>query len=847
VYAALIAFTLIVTATMAYALRDRSRVTRRHWPLANASLRLELEATTAHGLLDEMLASNRHESADGVWRHFDLAEWYAKAMLEGGDRPPDCIPSAINPELRARLQAILPRLAEARAAAQARWEAHRAHGDASAADERCARAQEEVRQLAEGISATLRQSIAGNVDSFVRLQTALIASIVLLAVLLALVFHRHVDEGRQAEQALNESEARYRETMAASLAGIYIADAERFHYVNPAMTRLFGCTAEEMMNELAPPDMVAPEERERLRSSTMRRLSGKPGEPCEIRCRRKDGTLFDAIIWGAPITFRGRDASVGTVIDITDRKRAEDARKESEQRFRLLAQNIPGAIYLCKHNDRYTMLYLNDHVEKLTGFPKEDFLSDRRCLVDLFHPDDSAGIFEKVNRAVSLRQPFELLYRIRHRHGDWRWVEEQGTGVWSKDDRELLYLEGLMTDVTERENHAEQRRRLEERIRQSQKLESLGVLAGGIAHDFNNLLVGVLGHAELARMELPADSPVLKTIGHIERAAQRAADLARQILAVSGKGRFLTEWVDVSALVESMSPTLKAAVSGPAELQMRLGKNLPALRANADQLRQMITHLVDNACDALHGRPGVITVATGGMEADHEYLTETLLDDGLPAGYYVYIEVTDSGEGMDRDTVERVFDPFFTTKFTGRGLGLPAVLGIVRGHKGALRVTSAAGVGTTVRALLPRPATMEENPTSTEGGVEMGSERKRGALTILVADDEEIVRTVAQMALERYGYHVLTADDGEETVRVFRENACDISAVLLDLTMPKVGGEEAFRRIREIRADVPVLLSSGYDEQESTDQFAGQGLAGFVQKPYRPQELIQRLRAVLPP
>jgi PAS domain S-box-containing protein len=385
-------------------------------------------------------------------------------------------------------------------------------------------------------------------------------------------------------------------------------------------------------------------------------------------------------------------------------------------------------------------------------------------------------------------------------------------------------------------------RRLEEKLQQSQKLESLGVLAGGIAHDFNNLLVSILGNAGIALMELPPESPARPAIEDMQTASLRAADLTKQLLAYSGKGRFVITRLDLGRLVEEMSHLLTAVIAKGVVLKFRFMANLPPVEGDAAQLRQVVMNLVTNASDAIGERSGIITIATSVVHADRGYLADTYVDDDLGSGYYVSLEVSDTGAGMTPETRARIFDPFFTTKFAGRGLGLAATLGILRAHKGAIKVYSEPGRGSTFKVLIPAADTPTRIDTPHSP---MVAPRVTDGALVLVVDDEEGVRNVTHRVLERAGYRVICADDGRTGIEAFERQPQAIALVVLDVTMPHIGGEEAFRRIRRIRADVPVLLSSGFSEQEATSRFAGKGLAGFLEKPFMPQTLIDKVAAAL--
>jgi len=370
------------------------------------------------------------------------------------------------------------------------------------------------------------------------------------------------------------------------------------------------------------------------------------------------------------------------------------------------------------------------------------------------------------------------------------------------------------------------------------------VLAGGIAHDFNNLLVAILGNADLALLDLSPVSPARPMIEDVKMAAIRASELTNQMLAYSGKGRFVVEALDLNELVEEMSHLLRVSISGKTVLNLHLADNLPAVQADASQMRQIVMNLITNAADAVGEKSGVVSISTGAMEASRDYLSETYVNENLPEGYYVYLEVSDTGCGMDEETRAKLFDPFFTTKFAGRGLGMAAVLGIVRAHSGAVKVYSERGKGSTLKVLLPCSEEAIE-ALGREGPTEQPGELGRCTGTVLVVEDEDTVRNVAKMMLERAGFDVLTAADGREGVELFREHADRVGAVLLDMTMPGLSGEETFRELRVIRRDVRVILCSGYNEQDVTSRFVGKRLAGFMQKPFELHALIAKVRDVL--
>ncbi len=381
---------------------------------------------------------------------------------------------------------------------------------------------------------------------------------------------------------------------------------------------------------------------------------------------------------------------------------------------------------------------------------------------------------------------------------------------------------------------------LEAQVRHAQKLESLGVLAGGIAHDFNNLLMGIMGNASIALEQVENSSPAKVSIGRIERISQHAAELTNQLLAYSGQGKFFNETINLSATVEEMVDLLEAAKSKKHTLRCNFASDLPTIEGDVAQISQVIMNLITNASEAIGDNLGTITLNTGLVAVDKEYLMDTFLCEDTPEGVYTYLRVADTGCGMDPETVSRIFDPFFTTKFTGRGLGLAAVLGIVRSHKGTLKVHSKPGEGTIITVVFPcsedqsilEPSAAAE-PIQRRPGVENG--------VVLVVDDEETVRSVVSASLDQLGFEVLEAKNGNEAIEAYRAESSRIEFVVLDMSMPDMNGVEVFRQIEEITGQARVIMMSGYSESEFEGSFSGGKFGGFIQKPFRPQALASKI------
>jgi PAS domain S-box-containing protein len=520
--------------------------------------------------------------------------------------------------------------------------------------------------------------------------------------------------------------------------------------------------------------------------------------------------------------------------EMTFLKAAGDLASAAVHNFRLADRHRS---ILAAMTEGVAMVDASDHVvfanaaaEQLVDHGPGELLG--RSIADMWFPADASERLENARVTALGGVPVRRNMRFRTKLGREVWASIVLIPLRERDVATGTLA--IMTDITEA-------RKLEAKVLHAQKLESLGVLAGGIAHDFNNLLVGILGNAGLALDELPRESPARDRLEDIQTAAIRASELTKQLLAYAGKGRFVIGRIDLRRLVEEMGHLLSAVIPKNVLIKYSFAANLPLVEGDATQLRQVVMNLITNAADAVGARSGIITVGTSLIEVDRAYLADTYLDEALPGGYYVSLEVSDTGVGMTPETRMRIFDPFFTTKFTGRGLGLAAVIGILRSHRAAIKVYSEVGRGSTFRVLFPAVEGAAESLRGT-GPLQA---TWRGSGTILVVDDDEAVRNVSKRILERAGFRVLVAVDGVDGIAVFREHQREVRAVLLDVTMPRMGGEETFRQLRQLVPEVRVVLSSGYSAQEATSRFAGKGLAGFVEKPFTPQELIERLRAVL--
>ena len=508
------------------------------------------------------------------------------------------------------------------------------------------------------------------------------------------------------------------------------------------------------------------------------------------------------------------------------RAHSEHELRQSEQRFRLLADHASDII--AEFDAHGKLLYVSPSLTAILGHPVEPIIAQGlRGVVDaLVHPQDLQSLSDDLARVTAgLNATFRTLYRARHANGEWRWLETHTQSFEASDG--TLHAVSVNRDVTERVRSEERARQLQEQVIQTQKLESLGVLAGGIAHDFNNLLAVILGNISYVLDELPNNSPLHSALGDVEISAQHAAELTQQMLAYAGNAPLSARVVDLSELVAEMNMLVGVSLSKRAVVNFQLALDLPPIECDSSQIRQIAMNLLTNASEALGEGEGRIDV-------------ETRREPTTDGTDLVVLEVRDTGCGMDEDTRMRIFDPFFTTKFAGRGLGLAAALGIARRHQASIEVESAMGQGTAVRVCFPASS------RGVSGSVRASSRDSwRPGGTILVVDDEPALRSMAKRVLGRAGFVVLSAADGREALALFRERRREIRAVLLDLTMPGIPGSEVLSALRVLEAEVPVVVCSGYSEREIASRLGEVVPDAVLLKPFRPPELLARLREVL--
>ena len=647
---------------------------------------------------------------------------------------------------------------------------------------------------------------------------------------------RDITERKRAEEALRERQARLDSIIRAAPTGIGMVLNRRIIEVNDRICEMTGYSREELVGQSARILYMTDQEFEYVGHEKYRQIALNGVGSVETCWRRKNGGVLDVLLSSAPLVAGDVAGYLTfTALDITERRRAEQALRASEKKYRQLIETLQEGIWVIDEGARTT--FVNPRMAEMLGLTAEEMLG--RHLHSFM---DERDIEEMEMHERHRRQG------VRERY-DFEFIRKDGSRLCAglavsplmNENGEYIGAIAGVQDNTEQKRADEERKRLEVQIRQTQKLESLGVLAGGIAHDFNNILMAIHGNLEFAVADLPPDSPARENLGEMDRASKRAADLCKQLLAYSGKGRFAIGALDLGKVIKEMAEMLAVSISKKAVFRFDVAPDLPLVEADESQIQQVVMNLIVNASEALGEDTGTITVSAGSVECDRSSLRGMLLGERLREGRYVYLEVTDSGCGMDEETLTKIFDPFFTTKFTGRGLGLPTVLGIVRGHRGAISVRSGKSAGTTFRVIFP--ASMCPAELIAEAPVQSGD--WQGSGTVLLVDDEEMVRSVAKRMLEHLGFGVLLAADGAEAVEMFRSWQQPIACVILDLTMPRMDGVETLAALRAVSGDVPVILSSGYSEHDVSNRFAGKGFAGFIEKPYRLATLEDKIRSAL--
>jgi len=642
-----------------------------------------------------------------------------------------------------------------------------------------------------------------------------------------------IRERKQAEEALRVSEEKYRLLVENAGEAIFVAQNGMLKFANRNTTEMIGYSKEELTSKPFQ-EFIHPADRELVLDRHLKRLGGHDlPSVYPFRIVKKDGNVRWVELNTVLITWEGRPATLNFMSDITERKQAEEALQESEKKFRVLTETAASGIFILQGEK---FVYVNPASEAITGYSREELLA--MDFENLVHPDFQEMVKQRA-QARQQGQPVPSRYELKivTKNGEERWID-LAVGVITFEGKTAIL--GTDFDITERKRAEEEMRALEEHLRQSQKIEAIGRLAGGIAHDFNNLLTVIKGYSELSLLDLKETDSLRGNIKEIQKASQRASDLTRHLLAFSRRQILDLKVLDLNSLLRDLDKMLRRIIGEDIELSTKLANDLGKVKIDPSQFEQMILNLAVNARDAMLSG-GKLTIETMNVELDEPY-TPTHI--GVTPGYYVRLSVSDTGLGMSNDVKEKIFEPFFTTKEIGKGtgLGLSTVYGIVKQSGGHIWVYSEAGRGTTFKIYLPRI----EGELDTLHSRDETDSFPMGSETVLLVEDDPLVRDMANRLLEQQGYRVFEAANGKEALRVAHEHSGDrIHLLLTDVVMPQMGGKELADQLKIVRPEVKVLYSSGYTDDAIVHHGVLVPGTHFLQKPFSIKTLSHKVRDVL--
>ncbi len=523
------------------------------------------------------------------------------------------------------------------------------------------------------------------------------------------------------------------------------------------------------------------------------------------------------------------------VYQVATRKKAQMDAHENRKALQTLMSNLPGMAYRCKNEPQWTMKFVSDGCEQLTGYTQDELRNNRvRAYGDLICESHRKKVWERVQKALNVKHHFELRYPIINKQGQERWVWEKGIGVVSKEDMQGIdFIDGFIMDITKEKN-------MESQLQQAHKMEAIGTLTGGIAHDFNNILGIILGNLELAMDEFPDWKPAWINLQEIKMATFRARDVVRQLLSFTRKTKSQQMPIEINELVRESVALLRASIPTTIDIRADIPDALPAINADATQIQQIILNLTTNGVHAMENSQGVLTLSLKAVCLGNTCETHPHFQ-GMPHGQYVQLVVRDTGPGVDPAIMEKIFDPYFTTREVGRGtgLGLTVVKGIVNGHDGAITIDSTPGKGTAVYVIFPAV------PHAPVASVCVEDDPPGGQEHILIVDDEPSLLKMVRKVLQRLGYQVTTHENPQSALDQFTKNPGAFDLVITDMTMPKLSGDELAKALLFIRPDLPIILCTGYTDRINALAAGNLGIKKFIEKPLERRKLAVAVREVL--
>ena len=649
---------------------------------------------------------------------------------------------------------------------------------------------------------------------------------------------RDISERKKKDNALRESEQKLKVILDASTSGVICTTPYgTVTFFNSRIPEMFGYSSEELL-VIPYQKLLHPDQRSLGEASLDDLVSGRLASiTSERHYLRKDGSSF----WGyiSARSLVGADgkptAMLATITDISDIKETREALLKSSELLRLAMEASTDGIW--DWDLASGQIHWSPRCFTMLGYEPNEFAVSYDNWKKLIHPDDVEQITCSAGEQIGTGEgAFSVEYRIAEKGGGWHWVKGRGKPAARDQQGAILRIVGTLTDIESRVREQSERLAFEQKLQQTQKLESLGVLAGGIAHDFNNILTIILGHCYVSQQEIDSGMPVKSHLQHIESAANRAADLCRQMLAYAGKSALVQTKVDLWLLVDDIVKMLQSAIAKNVTITLDLKRDLPGIVGDTSQIQQVVMNLVINAAEAIGDHNGTIAITLQKVSLNKDDLDGDIIGAPVVAGDYALLRISDTGCGMDQETRKRIFEPFFTTKFAGRGLGMSAVLGIVKSHEGFLTLQSSPDAGTTFTVYLPLSRLSEEPPEQDIPAV-WSAPAVDSKGTLLLVDDEAEIRQIGSALLDGLGFNVISVSNGSEALQVYSENGSGIDLVLLDLIMPEMGGIETYRRLRTLSPTVPVVFMSGSDLEALLAEIENDAHASAINKPYRPEML----------
>ena len=633
---------------------------------------------------------------------------------------------------------------------------------------------------------------------------------------------RDITERKQVERSLRESEERYRSILEAAPDSITISRVKDGCYlqVNDAFCKMRGYSREEALGRTSLDLNIFTDPGDRERVIKILKENGEVNG-FEIRYQRKDGRVIDTLLSARPIEYKNEDCMIAVVTDVTELKAAQNALRESEEKYRLLVETANDAIFIVQDQKikfpNPTAIEMARHL----GFDVE-----RTPFLSHIHPEDRKMVIERHKKRVKGKKvPNTYTFRIIGSDGEVLWVELNAVLITWEGKRATL---NFLRDIT-------QQKKLEIQLQEARRMEALGTLARGIAHDFNNLLMGIQGRTSLMLMDTDFGHPYYEDLKGIEDIVRSAADMTKQLLGFARSGKYEVKPTDMNEVIQK-SAQMFGRTKREIKIHTKYQENIWSVEADPSQIEQVLLNLYINAWQAMPGG-GDLYLQTDNLTLDESHSKPYRLNPGK----YVKISITDTGVGMDEAIRERIFDPFFTTKAMGRGmgLGLASVYGIIKNHDGIINVFSQRGEGTTFDIYLPASA------KKVISGKTLQKKALKGTGTVLLVDDEDIIVSIWEKNLKTMGYDVITAKNGKEAIERYKENLARVDIVLLDMIMPEMGGGKTYDRLKEINPNVKVLLSSGYSIEGQASEILKRGCNGFIQKPFRMRLLLKKMKEIL--